>query len=83
MCRTCFVQYIRPHQLCWGEWEIETAILCTKNAARWLYNLIEMTVEVYQKLVSLHDKKMEQSLFVMYSAHQFNETGVITHTEVQ
>ena len=46
-------------------------------------NLIEMTVEVYQKLVSLHDKKMEQSLFVMYSAHQFNETGVITHTEVQ
>ena len=62
-----------------GRWRLLShAQKCSQVA-----NLIDMTVEVYQKLVSLHDKKMEQSLFVMYSAHQFNETGVITHTEVQ
>ena len=29
LCRTCFGQYpCRPHQLCWDDWEMKTAISC-------------------------------------------------------
>ena len=43
---------VRPHQLCWGDWEVGTAISCTKCSH--VAGLIHMTDRSSLTVVSLH-----------------------------